>query len=497
VNGLTSPKAGASDWPPGGIPRAARKAPEARDPFAGILDTHQARTATAEGQDRSPSTRGYDNREDRAAASDRADRSNARLARERNDGAERERSVQHHEDDARPVADKPADAVATQVADAQASVPQGDASKAGDGEQKKPAGATGQPVADQPAADSVIVPTALLAAISTQAQPKASPDAAAIAGAGAKPAPAMQPAAPRPAAPQPAAPQGAVAEAAAQTVADAQAQPAQGDAAKAVAPSDQAVTPAASKDVPAGADRPAAPAAPVSAEPKDASNGANQQQGQQSQGQPAPQQQAPADAVRTVAQAGGSVDKTQQAQTEVPNTQPGGTPAGSPVTQVTGGQPAAVRGGVPQATAVPLSRAAENVEHVLRLASIRGVTHARIELHPASLGSVDVHLRQTADGLVASVTGHSQEAVQQLQQAAGELRRHLEDQGVNLLSLDIGQSADDERSAGRAGAGFGENGQAGDGARSGAADDANGSDAEVTTNSTLRLPNGVLVDVLA
>jgi flagellar hook-length control protein FliK len=146
---------------------------------------------------------------------------------------------------------------------------------------------------------------------------------------------------------------------------------------------------------------------------------------------------------------------------------------------------------------VPLSRAAENVEHVLRLASTRGgFTHARIELHPASLGSVDVHLRQTADGLMATVTAHSPEAVQQLQQAAGELRRQLEDQGVNLAGLDIGQSAGDERSAGRAGAELGEDGQPSAGGR-GDRDDANGAEAEVTTNSTLRLPNGVLVDVLA
>jgi flagellar hook-length control protein FliK len=145
---------------------------------------------------------------------------------------------------------------------------------------------------------------------------------------------------------------------------------------------------------------------------------------------------------------------------------------------------------------VPLSRAAENVEHVLRLAANRGVTHARIALNPASLGSIDVHLRHTRDGVVAHIVAHAPEAVQQLQQAAANLRSQLEGQGVNLLSLDIGQSAGEERSAGRAGAGFGDEDR---GDRRGQADggDAAGVEPETTVNSTLQLPNGVLVDVLA
>jgi flagellar hook-length control protein FliK len=145
---------------------------------------------------------------------------------------------------------------------------------------------------------------------------------------------------------------------------------------------------------------------------------------------------------------------------------------------------------------VPLSHAAENVEHVLRLAANRGVTHARIALNPASLGSIDVHLRHTRDGVVAHVVAHAPEAVQQLQQAAADLRSQLEGKGVNLLSLDIGQSAGEERSAGRADAGFGDEGR---GDRRGQAEggDAAVVEPETTVNSTLQLPNGVLVDVLA
>jgi flagellar hook-length control protein FliK len=143
---------------------------------------------------------------------------------------------------------------------------------------------------------------------------------------------------------------------------------------------------------------------------------------------------------------------------------------------------------------VPLARAAENVEHVLRLASQRGVTHARIALNPAELGSIDVHLRHTSDGIVARVVAHSPEAVQQLQQAAADLRRSLEDKGLNLLNLDVGHSGD-ERSAGAAGHGFGDGGNRTSGG-SGDAGETAGT-GETTTTSTLQLPNGVLVDVLA
>jgi flagellar hook-length control protein FliK len=114
-------------------------------------------------------------------------------------------------------------------------------------------------------------------------------------------------------------------------------------------------------------------------------------------------------------------------------------------------------------------------------------------MRPAELGSVDVHLRSTSEGLVARVVAHSAEAVQHLQQAAGDLRRSLEEQGLTLLNLDIGQSG--ERSAGRPGSDAG--GLAG--GEAGAADGGPATDEAQTAveTSTLRLPDGVLVDVLA
>jgi len=84
--------------------------------------------------------------------------------------------------------------------------------------------------------------------------------------------------------------------------------------------------------------------------------------------------------------------------------------------------------------------------------------------------------------------------VLQLQQAGDDLRRSLEQQGVNVLSLDIGHSGD-ERSAGRAGTFADHEGR--DGRGDSAADSTADGEPEVTTTTTLQLPNGVLVDVLA
>jgi flagellar hook-length control protein FliK len=125
---------------------------------------------------------------------------------------------------------------------------------------------------------------------------------------------------------------------------------------------------------------------------------------------------------------------------------------------------------------------------VLRIvASSGGVTHARIALHPESLGSVDVHIRSTAEGLVARVVAHTNEAVQTLQQSANDLRQSLEDQGLNVMSLDIG-TAGERKAGGREHEG---------GQQGGPADEAAAIEAESTTTETLRLPTGVLVDVLA
>jgi flagellar hook-length control protein FliK len=191
-----------------------------------------------------------------------------------------------------------------------------------------------------------------------------------------------------------------------------------------------------------------------------------QSQGQP-QGQPQPQSQAPAPA------------QVQQAAPVAPT-----TPAAPPADAA---RPAPALP-TPAATPVPLSRAAEAVEHVLRVVASRGgVTHARIALQPDSLGSVDVHIRSTAEGLVARVVAHTAQAVQTLQDAANDLRQSLEEQGLNLMSLDIGQPG--ERRAGSREHEGGAEGATPDGAAP--------IETENTTTETLRLPSGVLVDVLA
>jgi flagellar hook-length control protein FliK len=161
--------------------------------------------------------------------------------------------------------------------------------------------------------------------------------------------------------------------------------------------------------------------------------------------------------------------------------------------------PAVTRAEAPLATGVPLSRAAETVEHILRLAASRGGMQARVSLKPAELGSLEVVIRQTAAGLTARVVAEDAGAAHVLQQAGSELRRSLEAQGITLLNLDIGQSGG-ERTLGRSSGGALQGGFEGD--RSG--DDTQSrsggtvaADDDISTETTVRLPNGALVDVLA
>jgi flagellar hook-length control protein FliK len=243
--------------------------------------------------------------------------------------------------------------------------------------------------------------------------------------------------------------------------------------------------PATESDAPA-LSAPAAPAQPEAPKPAAAST-----LGQSTDGSAGQQPQADGKAAQTLQQARAAVAYARpqagphQAQAQA--AQPANAPA--PVAPATSAAPAtAPATPTSAATPVPLARAAEAVEHVLMLASSRGVTHARIALRPADLGAVDVHIRSTADGLVARVVAHSPEAVQTLQNAAGDLRRSLEEQGLNVLNLDIGQPG--ESGTGRAGSeSSGRNKY--DGAPAGSETE------ETTQTKTLRLPTGVLVDVLA
>jgi flagellar hook-length control protein FliK len=183
--------------------------------------------------------------------------------------------------------------------------------------------------------------------------------------------------------------------------------------------------------------------------------------------------------------------------------QSGGSPA--PLTGQLGAAHGATAANAAEATAparpVLLGHAVETVRLALRAGNERGVTHARISLSPAELGGIEIHLRHTADGLVARVIADSAGAAQVLQQSAADLRRDLEQQGLNLLRLDIGASGEQAgQTAAQRGFDGALDGDARRSARAGASDDelivvATGT--APAAGSTLHLRNGALVDVLA
>jgi flagellar hook-length control protein FliK len=126
-----------------------------------------------------------------------------------------------------------------------------------------------------------------------------------------------------------------------------------------------------------------------------------------------------------------------------------GAPAPAPTAAPTAqAQPAATiqtavpvaAGGVGGAvlTRASVLQTAERVHELVRIATTRaGNARATLQLRPAELGQVDVHLRTTRDGLVATISAHDQVGHDALQQAGNELRRSLEDKGVQLHSLDL------------------------------------------------------------
>jgi len=144
--------------------------------------------------------------------------------------------------------------------------------------------------------------------------------------------------------------------------------------------------------------------------------------------------------------------------------------------------------------AVGLDRAVETVRLAVRAAAERGIAQARISLSPAQLGSIEIHLRHTAAGLLARIVAQHGAAAQLLQQAGDELRRSLESQGLTLLRLDVGASG--QQASGGAGEQRGDGGPAARAADRGEPD-AGDVQADPAAPATVTLPNGVLIDVLA
>ncbi|HEX5900523.1 MAG TPA: flagellar hook-length control protein FliK [Solirubrobacteraceae bacterium] len=89
----------------------------------------------------------------------------------------------------------------------------------------------------------------------------------------------------------------------------------------------------------------------------------------------------------------------------------------------------------------------DHIRAMLRILEHRGQVQAQLTLHPAELGGVEVRLRQTAHGLMATVTADRADAAHVLQQAGADLRRALEAQGVQIAGLDIGLAGENQDAA--------------------------------------------------
>jgi flagellar hook-length control protein FliK len=144
----------------------------------------------------------------------------------------------------------------------------------------------------------------------------------------------------------------------------------------------------------------------------------------------------------------------------------------------------------------------ERLHDLVQLSTANGVARARLQLKPADLGSVDVRLRATANGVVATVTVHEAAALPAVAQAGADLRDALAQRGVVLHQLDVSLAADGSGTQTGTGASAQqrEPHAARRGARAaGALDDDDELDpvADPTTSTTTTLAPGALVDVQA
>ena len=150
---------------------------------------------------------------------------------------------------------------------------------------------------------------------------------------------------------------------------------------------------------------------------------------------------------------------------------------------------------------MPLYRAVETTGLLLHVAAERGVTHARLNLKPVELGGIEVRLQSTPQGVSAQLVADSPEAARMLTQASEDLRRQLAERDVTLLSLDVSTSSEQrhENAAGGFGAFGDDNYRPGFGSsqRTGVSDAETVDAAPAAAETTLVLPDGVLVDVLA
>ena len=105
-------------------------------------------------------------------------------------------------------------------------------------------------------------------------------------------------------------------------------------------------------------------------------------------------------------------------------------PAASPATAATGAQELTAR-------AEP-GEMIDTIQATIELAARHGATQARIALQPEELGEITIHLSQSAEGILARVTAATPAAAQALAAGRGELHQSLSSLGTTLLRLDIG-----------------------------------------------------------
>jgi flagellar hook-length control protein FliK len=207
--------------------------------------------------------------------------------------------------------------------------------------------------------------------------------------------------------------------------------------------------------------------------------------GGQSQPQPnlAPLHASPADSQAQPEQAA----PTPAANATTPT--PGLAAGPTPQTAATAPTAATAAATGPARYGVGLSEAVETVKTTIELGARQGFSQAKIQLAPANLGQITIHLQKTSDGIVAKVVADHSAAAQTMQQGGDDLRRSLQDSGLHLLRLDI-ETRGDQRGSADGGAQTSQSDRTA-GENDTAADDG------ASQPTTIVLPNGALVNVLA
>jgi flagellar hook-length control protein FliK len=180
---------------------------------------------------------------------------------------------------------------------------------------------------------------------------------------------------------------------------------------------------------------------------------------------------------------------TQAANATTPT--PGLAAAAGPQTAATAPSFASAAATGPARYGIGLSEAVETVQTTIELGARQGFSAAKIQLAPATLGQITIHLQKTSDGIIAKVIADHSAAAQTMQQSGDDLRRSLQNSGLHLLRLDIETRGDQRGSAGNSGD------TSPSGQSTGDNDAASTGDDGASQPTTIVLPNGALVNVLA